>query len=540
MADPTLDVAQKTTNESKTNSSPEPKSGNSTPIIEGEFSHTPQGSVGEYSTDLSNHQHRATLYEPLSSGSFSRTTLASARRRPSLNPLPTLPVDAALRKHLILKYKVNQEEDEEGFMYKFLVAQHNQSCPTGLTKVSSVDSEGSEGTSPVNLNEPTPPESEYTSDNQDYLRNKRTTVYDPMPGRLSSSDNSIITKPNRKITKAIQHPVRNLVQDAVSSSPPPESYIPPVTSTPTPDNNNNNTVLTKLKSQYPDVDITSKALYKVLDFITDMESAIIEQAVQFATEAQKAKHSENQDGKVTVFSQDVTRAVLVMLGVSAVELSPPKSEIISSYFDTIDHLMLDFENLFYANDWIPMKEKKGVEMARRVMPNSDLNCIRGSALIAASADTIKNTLFSPKFLQSIDPLLISTELVEILDKQTHVMYMVYGATFCVLRQKRDFVLLYHWYRRKDGTLVVLGQSVEHKDKPVSKDYIRGDILESGYVITPQQGHPNLCQVTYIAHIDIKGTLPEYLRAKFSNIIQETQPLNLLRLRKLLTGKETVS
>ena len=189
-------------------------------------------------------------------------------------------------------------------MYKFLVTQYNQGgSQASLTKVPSIESDTSDNSSPTSVNEYLPQEPEYNSDGQEnYFRNKRETVFGAMPGRLSSSANNL-ELPRRKTTKAIQHPVSNHVQDVVSSSPPPPSYLPP--SPPSSSNTNNNTIMTKLQTEYPHVDITSKALYKILDFMTDIESSLIEQAVQFATEAQKANQSENQDGKITISSQDV-------------------------------------------------------------------------------------------------------------------------------------------------------------------------------------------------------------------------------------------
>jgi hypothetical protein len=69
--------------------------------------------------------------------------------------------------------------------------------------------------------------------------------------------------------------------------------------------------------------------------------------------------------------------------------------------------------------------------------------------------------------------------------------------------------------------------------PPHKDSVRGEIIESGFIIQPKAGSDDSI-VTYISQIDLKG-----IPSSVVNLVGERQPLVIAAVRKALTGSRTL-
>jgi len=111
------------------------------------------------------------------------------------------------------------------------------------------------------------------------------------------------------------------------------------------------------------------------------------------------------------------------------------------------------------------------------------------------------------------------------------VHLKFAAQVCLLKQKRDFVIIYHWFEQRDGSIVLVGHSVDHLDAPLVSGYIRGQVFASGYIITPKSSNRLVCKVVYMSHFDPRGIeIPEVIRNVFMNVILQQQPLNVLRIK----------
>merc|ERR1712226_353087 len=88
---------------------------------------------------------------------------------------------------------------------------------------------------------------------------------------------------------------------------------------------------------------------------------------------------------------------------------------------------------------------------------------------------------------------------------------VYRYRYCNVwpTKSREFIILQHWRVLKDRTIVLLSISVDWPDCPVQLDYVRGRILNSGWVIGPIF-NGTASEITVIYQADLGGNVPQYI------------------------------
>lgn len=75
-------------------------------------------------------------------------------------------------------------------------------------------------------------------------------------------------------------------------------------------------------------------------------------------------------------------------------------------------------------------------------------------------------------------------------------------------QGRDFSLLTMSYEYPDGRIVLTRFSHEHPDYPPNKKYTRGEIINGGWILTPDPKNPNRTFAVLLSQVDPKGSLPK--------------------------------
>lgn len=93
---------------------------------------------------------------------------------------------------------------------------------------------------------------------------------------------------------------------------------------------------------------------------------------------------------------------------------------------------------------------------------------------------------------------------------------------------RDFVLLRSWLDTgPKGEQMLLSRSVQHKDYPPQKGYIRAISHITGFIVR-SNGKKRGCELGYVAHCDPQGKLPPWLVNKVTHTLG---PRMLKDLRK---------
>lgn len=80
---------------------------------------------------------------------------------------------------------------------------------------------------------------------------------------------------------------------------------------------------------------------------------------------------------------------------------------------------------------------------------------------------------------------------------------------------RDFVLMRSWLDTgPGGEAMLISRSVEHKDYPPKKGFIRATSHLTGFVLRPHG--PSSCVLSYVTHCDPQGALPPWLVNKVTH------------------------
>jgi len=135
-----------------------------------------------------------------------------------------------------------------------------------------------------------------------------------------------------------------------------------------------------------------------------------------------------------------------------------------------------------------------------------------------------------------DNSLVNCKVIREISPNNHLMHFIYSAPFPV--QSRDFCV--HRFL-KEGNLPssdkksysIWGISIEDDDLLPQSQYIRGDILISGYLI--EEVTSNTCKITSVNKIDPKGWIP-----KFVINLTKLRPLQKLIKLSQLISKRNIS
>lgn len=80
---------------------------------------------------------------------------------------------------------------------------------------------------------------------------------------------------------------------------------------------------------------------------------------------------------------------------------------------------------------------------------------------------------------------------------------------------RDFVLMRSWLDTgPGGEAMLISKSVEHRDYPPKKGFIRATSYLTGFVLRPRG--PGSCILSYVTHCDPQGALPPWLVNKVTH------------------------
>ncbi|KAK6296467.1 START domain-containing protein 10-like [Coregonus clupeaformis] len=82
-------------------------------------------------------------------------------------------------------------------------------------------------------------------------------------------------------------------------------------------------------------------------------------------------------------------------------------------------------------------------------------------------------------------------------------------------RNRDVITLRSWLPM-GSDYIIMNYSVKHAKYPPKKDMVRAVSIQTGYLI--QSHGPNHCTLTYLAHVDPKGSLPKWVVNKSSQFL----------------------
>jgi len=200
----------------------------------------------------------------------------------------------------------------------------------------------------------------------------------------------------------------------------------------------------------------------------------------------------------------------------------------------IDELLAESEE-GEVNDWKFVHEKKGVKVWRKKPKGESLYLMKGYGTIHMPMETIKTLLLDFEEKARYDPMWITGERLEA--SQTAADGTMYETLRMCFKSpgpvtNRDFVVFGIAKTLPDGTFVQVSKSITHPGAPEDRNYVRGELRASGFILKPIDGG-KAANVIYIVGVDPKGSVPKFV----VNLVSTKQPMNINTIKDYLaTGK----
>lgn len=175
--------------------------------------------------------------------------------------------------------------------------------------------------------------------------------------------------------------------------------------------------------------------------------------------------------------------------------------------------------------WEDLGVTNEVESMRLYQPETGYYVLKGVGDIDQTPETILALITNVTRKGEWDEMFVEGRAVVQLGEFDRLSYQHFSAPWPV--SHRDFVYLSLCRPLEDGSIVSLGFSVESPLVPEVRGLVRGHIYLAGFIL--RRIGPNTTRVTYIVHLDPKGSIPTMI----VNKSQKKQTQNISRLRNCL-------
>lgn len=140
---------------------------------------------------------------------------------------------------------------------------------------------------------------------------------------------------------------------------------------------------------------------------------------------------------------------------------------------------------------------------------SKLLLLKSAGVVDCSLERLLSFIHSsdPAVIQKFEPDLMSSRVVRQWDDGNYAIYLRNYSTPAIL-DNREFLSLCRLIRQDDGSVIRVATSINFPGIPVTKDFIRGQIIITGYLLTPKSDTQT--HVIRISQVDPKGSIPKFL------------------------------
>lgn len=183
---------------------------------------------------------------------------------------------------------------------------------------------------------------------------------------------------------------------------------------------------------------------------------------------------------------------------------------------------------FADANWEALGKDDGVSVYKWEVPGSDIFAFKATMIMDAPFAKVASVLFDDTRATNWTPDLEEIKVIRKVSDTARIQYAHIGTPFVI--KDRDFVLhaSAEW-NDAEQALWVRFRSVEDPDMPKT-GYVRGDMKESYYLMKPLDGGARV-QITYLVHVDPKGTVPRWLVNAFSKNFPRKTLLGLMKESK---------
>ena len=160
--------------------------------------------------------------------------------------------------------------------------------------------------------------------------------------------------------------------------------------------------------------------------------------------------------------------------------------------------------------WQLKVEKGTIRVWRRKVEGSKFDELRGNGILDASPEKVLRLLQAgdAETIRQYNPMYAEGHDLQQLDKQTKVSYGTVRSIFPF--KPRDTVTRVAFRKLDAGGTVLVLHAVDHRDKPVTPDFVRAKILRGMHLVQPMAGQAGKTNFTFTQQINAGGALPAWL------------------------------
>jgi len=178
-----------------------------------------------------------------------------------------------------------------------------------------------------------------------------------------------------------------------------------------------------------------------------------------------------------------------------------------------------------------LKNKQGVDIYTMHPPGTKLVLIRGDVQDIPCTTTQMLEFFKNLenfYIYDIMLLKASAKIVEKFDDQHEIEYSQFALPWPL--SPRDF-LWFQYFGMENDICVTVSRSVTHPDCPSIPKFVRGEILQTGYIARPMGDKK--CSLSYVVQVDPKGWIPTWA----VNMSAADQAMNVARVKEYWVSKQ---
>lgn len=190
--------------------------------------------------------------------------------------------------------------------------------------------------------------------------------------------------------------------------------------------------------------------------------------------------------------------------------------------------LISSANATESDGWAVVGTKNNVHIMK-LLPRdgTSLNCVKGTGPIHAPPTFIMKFLRDSSHTTELDDMLKETRAIHVVSDTIQLVHMLYKAVWPT--SPRDFAILNIYGQFDERTWISAAVSIQDPRIPHEKGHVRGHLETGGYVIQAVSGNPNVSHVTYVAQVDLGGSIPSMV----VNRIADSQPQCVNRMRNLV-------
>jgi hypothetical protein len=233
--------------------------------------------------------------------------------------------------------------------------------------------------------------------------------------------------------------------------------------------------------------------------------------------------STSSSSSISAEEFSVDAASGLQLAVPGMPASPYDPILLDTAAEAVRNLRAEGEQ----EGWQFHSRQQEVDIYIKKVAGSSTDCCKGVGIIPAAPEIVSCAFNDQSLRPEWDKMMASAKLIEQFDPYTAASYSAFAAPFPV--SGRDFCNLGRKsIPQPDGSFLSYSRSIQHKNCPAVKGFVRGTLHFSGLLITPVEGG-RASKVIYTLGSDPNGSIPKFL----VNAANVAQPLCIATIRNFL-------